>query len=470
MKMIIGGEWVETNESIEVINPFDGSVIDTVPSADASNVESALQRAVVGAKEMSKLSARERSEILARAADLLQDRLDEFAVTIAKEVGKTIKEARTEVTRACLTIRTASEEAKRIHGETVPFDGMAGAESKFGFYIRVPVGVVLAITPFNVPLNLACHKVAPAIAAGNAVILKPATATPLADIMLGKLLLDAGLPPNAISVITGRGPSIGNLLVSDSRVRLISFTGSPEVGEAITRIAGLKKIAMELGSNSCAIVMDDADLDEAARRVRIGGYAVAGQVCISVQRVIVQEKVYDVFLEKLVPLVAGIRVGNQLDSETDMGPMIDEKAALRVESWIEEAIAGGAKSLLPIKRDGAILFPTVLTDVTLDMKVWSEEVFGPLVAVVKCRDFDHAIELANTSKYGLQAGIFTRNLEFALRAAREIEVGGVIINDVPTFRIDPMPYGGVKLSGFGREGPKYAIEEMTELKLVAFQM
>jgi glyceraldehyde-3-phosphate dehydrogenase (NADP+) len=352
----------------------------------------------------------------------------------------------------------------------IPFDASPGGETKMGFYIRVPVGVVLAITPFNVPLNLACHKVAPAIAAGNAVILKPATATPLADLMLGQVLLDAGMPPEAISVITGRGGDIGSLLISDPRVRVVTFTGSPEVGECITKTAGLKKCAMELGSNSCAIVMDDADLADAALRIRRGGYAVAGQVCISVQRVIVHQVVYDAFLGKLVPLVAGIRTGDQLDPSTDMGPMVSEDEAKRVENWIEEAVQSGAKCLLPVKRDGAILSPTVLVDVTPEMKVWAKEAFGPLVVVVKCRDFDHAIELANTSDYGLQAGIFTKNLDYALRAVREIEVGGVMVNDVPAYRADAMPYGGVKLSGFGREGPKFAIEEMTEIRVVAFQM
>ena len=470
MKMLIAGEWVEKKTCIEVTNPFDGAVIDTVPCADASDVEAALEGAVRGAEAMRRLSARERSEILAKAACLLRERSADVARAIASEVGKTVREAEIEVERAGQTIVIASEEAKRIGGEMIPFDASPGGETKMGFYIRVPVGVVLAITPFNVPLNLACHKVAPAIAAGNAVILKPATATPLADLMLGQLLLDAGMPPEAISVITGRGGEIGNLLISDPRVRVVTFTGSPEVGECITKTAGLKKCAMELGSNSCAIVMDDADLDEAAVRVRRGGYAVAGQVCISVQRVIVHEKVYDAFLGKLVPLVAQIRAGNQLDSCTDMGPMISEDEAKRVESWIGEAVSAGAKCLLPMHRIGALLSPTVMVDVTPEMKVWAKEAFGPLVVVVKCRDFDHAIELANTSDYGLQAGIFTNNLAYALRAVREIEVGGVMVNDVPAYRADAMPYGGVKRSGFGREGPKFAIEEMTEIKVVTFQM
>lgn len=470
MKMLIAGKWVEKKTCIEVTNPFDGSVIDTVPCADASDVEAALEGAVRGAEAMRKLSARERSEILAKAAGLLRERSADFAGTIAREVGKTLREAEVEVERAGQTIVIASEEAKRIAGEMIPFDASPGGETKMGFYIRVPVGVVLAITPFNVPLNLACHKVAPAIAAGNAVILKPATATPLADLMLGQVLLDAGMPPEAVSVITGRGGDIGSLLISDPRVRVVTFTGSPEVGECITKTAGLKKCAMELGSNSCAIVMDDADLDEAAIRVRRGGYAVAGQVCISVQRVIVHEKVYDAFLGKLVPLVGQIRAGNQLDSCTDMGPMISEDEAKRAESWIGEAVSAGAKCLLPVHRIGALLNPTVLVDVTPEMKVWAKEAFGPLVVVVKCRDFDHAIELANTSDYGLQAGIFTNNLDYALRAVREIEVGGVMVNDVPAYRADAMPYGGVKRSGFGREGPKFAIEEMTEIKVVTFQM
>jgi len=470
MKMLIAGGWTDKDERIEVRNPFDDSLIDTVPSADASDVEKALASAVRGFEEMRRLSARERSDILANAAGLLAQRSDEFVTTLAKEVGKTLREAQNEVGRAVQTIRIASEEAKRISGETVPFDATPGAEAKIGFYMRVPVGVVLAITPFNVPLNLACHKVAPAIAAGNSVILKPATATPLADLMLGQMLLDAGLPPEGINIITGSGGTLGKLLISDPRVRMVTFTGSPEVGESITKTAGLKKTAMELGSNSCAIVMDDADIDDAAARIRQGGYAIAGQVCISVQRIIVHGGVYDEFLEKFVPLVASIRTGNQLDSSTDMGPMISDEAAKRVETWIKEAVSAGAKALLPVEREGALLKPTVLTDVSCDAKVWTEEAFGPLVSVVRCRDFDHAIELANASKYGLQAGVFTRNLSHALRAAREIEVGGVIVNDAPSFRTDPMPYGGVKMSGFGREGPRFAIEEMTELRLVAFQM
>ena len=470
MKMLIAGEWVENESRIEVTNPFDGSVIDTVPCADASDVERALAGAVRGAEAMRKLSARERSEILARAAGILRERSPDFAETIAREVGKTLREAEIEVDRASQTLVIASEEAKRIHGEMIPFDASPGGETKMGFYMRVPVGVVLAITPFNVPLNLACHKLAPAIAAGNAVILKPATATPLADLKLGQVLLDAGLPPEAISVVTGRGGAIGNLLISDPRVRLVTFTGSPEVGESITKAAGLKKTAMELGSNSCVIVMDDADIGDAALRVRRGGYAVAGQVCISVQRVIVHQAVYDDYLKALLPLVGGIRTGDQLDPSTDMGPMISEDEAKRVENWIGEAVRAGAKCLLPAKREGAILSPSILVDVTPEMKVWAKELFGPLVCVVKCRDFEHAIELANTSDYGLQAGIFTKNLNLALRAIREIDVGGLMVNDAPAYRADAMPYGGVKRSGFGREGPKFAIEEMTEIKVVAFQM
>ena len=470
MKMLIAGNWIDRDERIEVRNPFDDSVIDTIPSAEASDIEQALESARRGFEDMRLLSAKQRSDILGNAAKLLEDRPEQLVTTLAKEVGKTISEAKTEVTRAIQTLTISAEEAKRISGETVPFDATSGAETKFGFYIRVPVGTILAITPFNVPLNLACHKVAPAIAAGNSVILKPSTATPLADLMLGEVLLEAGLPPEGLNIITGRGEVTGKPLVSDPRVRMVTFTGSPNVGETIAQMAGLKKTAMELGSNSCAIVMEDADVREAARRIRIGGYAIAGQVCISVQRVIVHERVYDSFLEEFLPLVANIRTGNQLDESTDMGPMISEEAAKRVETWIEEATRSGAKAALPIERQGTVLKPTVLTDVPLDAKVWTEEVFGPLVSVVKCRDFDHALELANASKYGLQAGIFTTNLNYALRAVREIDVGGVMVNEIPTFRIDAMPYGGVKMSGFGREGPKYAIEEMTELRLVGFQM
>ena len=470
MRMLIGGEWVDGDERIDVRNPFDDSLIDTIPCAGESDVEKALRSAVRGFEEMRRLPAWRRSEILAKASGLMGERSKDFAITLAKEVGKTIREAETEVSRACNTLMVASEEAKRITGEVYPFDATPGGETKIGFYMRVPVGVILGITPFNVPLNLACHKVAPALAAGNSVILKPATATPLADLMLGQVLLDAGLPAEGINIITGRGGALGKPLISDPRVRMVTFTGSPEVGESITRMAGLKKLTMELGSNSCAIVMDDADLADAAVKIRRGGYAVAGQVCISVQRVIVHEAVYDAFLDKLVPLVSEMKTGDQLDESTDMGPMISEEAAERVEGWINEAVSAGAKALLPFEGRGAVLTPTVLLDVTPEMKVWALEAFGPLVAVVKCRDFEHAVELANTSMYGLQAGIFTKNMSYALTAAREIEVGGLMVNEAPTFRIDGMPYGGVKLSGFGREGPKYAIEEMTEIRLVSFSL
>ncbi|MGQ9631849.1 MAG: aldehyde dehydrogenase family protein [bacterium] len=468
--MLIGGEWVDRDEVIEVRNPFDGSLIDAVPRANEDDVERAIQSAVRGFEIMRDLPAHQRSRILSKTAELIRERSEEFAVMIAKEVGKTIREARGEVSRAVQTFTLAAEEAKRICGETVPFDAAIGGERKMGFYIRVPVGVVLGITPFNFPLNLAAHKVAPALACGNSVILKPSSVTPLTDLMLGEVMLEAGLPGESLNIITGPGSSIGDLLISDPRIRMVTFTGSSEVGVEIMRKAGLKRTAMELGSNSAVIVMDDADLPSAASRILVGGYAVAGQVCISVQRVIVHERVYKDFLDELVPLVKGLKVGNQLDEATDMGPMISEDSAKRAEQWIGEAVEAGARGLLDAKRDGALLTPTVLIDVSTDMKVFREEAFAPFVVVMPCEDLDEGIRLVNDSKYGLQAGICTRDIGRAFEASKRIEAGGVMINDVPAFRVDLMPYGGMKESGIGREGPKYAVEEMTEMKLVCFNL
>lgn len=469
-KIWIEGQWTDTPEHLEVRSPYDGSLIDTISYADATYVERAVNSARRGAEQMRRLSAARRSEILLNTARIMQRRFDEFALTLTKEVGKPLRESQNEVGRAIQTITIAAEEAKRIYGQTVPFDATADAENKRGYYMRVPVGVVLAITPFNAPLNLAAHKVAPALAAGNAVILKPASATPLADTMLVEALLEAGLPPEGINLVVGSGSSVGDALVAHPAVNMVTFTGSPEVGEHIMHIAGLKKVTMELGSSSCVIAMDDADIDAVARKVRTAGYANAGQVCISVQRVIVHESMYDKFIDKLVPLVGAMKIGDPLDESVDMGPMITEAEARRVEQWIQEAVAAGARCMIPVKRSGALLSPTVLADVTPGMKVWDKEVFGPLVAVAPCRDMEHAVELANSTPYGLQAGVFTNRLDDVWRAIEGIDVGGIMINEAPSFRIDAMPYGGVKLSGIGREGPRYVVEEMTEMKLVCFDI
>lgn len=469
MNMLIAGKDVSTDSVIEVRNPYDGSVVDTVPAAGPDEVEAALEAAEAGASQMASLSRYERAAILSRVAALIEERSDDLTLLLAREVGKTMREARAEVLRAVQTFAVAAEEARRLAGEMVPLDGAPTGGDRFGFYLRVPVGIVVAITPFNFPLNLAAHKVAPALAGGNSVILKPASATPLVGIELGRLLLEAGLPANGIGVITGAGGDVGDRLVSDARPRMVTFTGSAEIGKAIVARAGLKKIAMELGSNSAVIVMEGADLATAAERSVRGACALAGQVCISVQRVLVQDRVYDDFLRLAVEVAAGLTLGDQLSEGTDVGPMIDEGQAARAEEWLAEAQEMGARVEVGGGRRGTLFEPTVLTGVPDEARVWKDEAFAPVMAVRAFRTLDDAIETVNASRYGLQAGIYTHRLEDALRAAHEVRCGGVIVNDVPTFRVDLMPYGGEKESGLGREGPRFAIEEMTEVRLVAIR-
>lgn len=470
MKMFIGGQWVDRPRKIEVRNPYDNSVIDTVPRAEGDDVDRALDFAQRSVRVMAKLSGYERWKILRRAADLLAARTEEFGRLISTEEGKVIAEGRLEAARAVETLMGSAEEAKRIHGETVPLDGDPGGKGKLGFTLRVPCGVVAAISPFNFPLNLVCHKVGPALAAGNAVVLKPASDTPLSALKLVELLLEAGLPQEGIQCLTGSGGEIGDLLVSDRRVRKVTFTGSREVGERICRLAGIKKVTMELGSNCPLIVMPDANLEKVATAVAVTGYANAGQVCISTQRVLAAEKVYGDFLDALAPKVRALTTGNPLDEKTRVGPMIREADAVRVEQWVAEAVAAGAQVVAGGARRGAIYAPTVVADVKPEMKISSEELFGPAVGVIPFDSITEAIQLANQSQYGLAAGIFTENLEWAMRFAREVESGNLHINWGPQWRADLMPYGGLKESGFGKEGPRYAVEEMTELKMVVFHL
>ncbi|MBI3628704.1 MAG: aldehyde dehydrogenase family protein [Candidatus Rokubacteria bacterium] len=470
MKMYVAGQWVDKPEKIEVRNPYDNSVIDTVPRADAGDIERALQWAERGARIMARLSGLERYKILMKAAELIAKRQEELGQTISKEEGKVIAEGRLEANRAIETITGSAEEAKRLHGETVPLDAAPGGAGKFGVTIRVPCGVVAAITPFNFPLNLVCHKVGPAIAGGNAVIVKPATDTPLSALKLTEILLEAGLPPEGINALTGSGGEIGDRIVSDRRVRKITFTGSRDVGEHICRAAGIKRVTMELGSNSPVIVMPDANLDRVAAAVAATGYANAGQVCISTQRVLTAGKVYGDFLDALTPKVAALTVGNQLDEGVKVGPMVREKEAVRVDEWVREAVASGARVVTGGRRQGAIYEPTVVADVKPEMRISCDELFGPAVAVTPFDDIDQAIALANDSNYGLAAGIFTENLEWAMKFAREVQSGNLHVNWGPQWRADLMPYGGLKESGFGKEGPAYAIQEMTELKMVVFHL
>jgi acyl-CoA reductase-like NAD-dependent aldehyde dehydrogenase len=470
MKMYVAGQWVDKPAKIDVVNPFDGKPFDTVPKGDVKDVDRALESAVRGAVAMAKLPGYERYRILKKAADLIESRAEDIARTITLEEGKIIAEGRAEVQRAVQTLTLSAEEAKRLHGETVPFDGAPGTVNKLGFTLRVPCGVVAAISPFNFPLNLVCHKVGPALAGGNSVVIKPATDTPLSALKLTEALLEAGLPPEGVQCVTGPGGEIGDALCKDPRVRKITFTGSRDVGERICRMAGIKKVTMELGSNAPIIVMPDADLKKVAGAVAATGYANAGQVCISTQRVITSGKVYADFLGVLKPAVEALSTGNPLDEAVKVGPMVREQDAVRVEAWVREAVGSGARVVTGGSRRGAIYAPTVVADVKPAMRISCDELFGPAVAVTPFDSIDDAIALANDSIYGLAAGIFTENLEWAMKFVRECHSGNLMVNWGPQWRADLMPYGGLKESGFGKEGPRYAVEEMTELKLVCFHL
>ena len=470
MRMYIAGRWTEAQDTIHVLNPFDGSLVDTVPHASPKEVDQALESATRGARIMAELPAYERYSILIKTAGLLRENQEDCARLISKESGKALWESRFEVVRAAETIELSAEEAKRIRGETIPLDAASGGQGKFGFTLRVPCGVVVAISPFNFPLNLLCHKVGPALAAGNAVIAKPPTDTPLSALRFTELLLDAGLPSEGIQCVTGPGGSVGEQLCADPRVRKISFTGSPSVGERICQVAGIKKVTMELGSNSPLIIMPDADLEQVARATAATGYALAGQVCISTQRVLLNDQVYEDFLELLRPEVESIVTGNPLEEQTKMGPMIRESDAIRVEGWINEALSSGARLITGGSRHGNLVSPTVVADVDAKQRISCDELFGPAVAVTRFNDIDQAIALANDSTYGLSAGIFTRNLDWAMKFIREVHSGNLMVNWGPQWRVDLMPYGGLKQSGFGKEGPRYAVEEMTERKMVVFHL
>ena len=466
MKMHIVGQWVDKSERIEVRNPYSGEVLDTVPKASADDVDRAIAGAVEGARLMRAMPGYERYRILSKAAERIRRDRERLGRLISQEEGKILAEGIGEADRAAETIELSAEEAKRIGGEVLPLDGASNGGRRFGFTIRVPCGVVACITPFNFPLNLPCHKVGPALAAGNAVILKPASDTPLSALALVEILLDAGIPPLAISCLTGSGGTIGDVLARDPRIRKISFTGSRDVGDHIVRTAGLKRVTMELGSNSPLIVMDDADLEKAAAAIAVTGFANAGQVCISTQRVLAITKIHDELLDLLKPKVAALVTGDPLDQQTKVGPMIRRADAERVEKWIKEAVSGGARLVTGGGRTGNMVQPAIVTDVDPRMRISCDELFGPAVAVTAASDIDEAIRLANDSPYGLSAAIFTENIDRALRFAREVDSGNLHINWGPQWRADLMPYGGLKDSGFGKEGPRYAIEEMTEMKAV----
>ena len=466
MQLYISGKWQNTEESMPVYNPFDGSVVDEVSIAGPDEVEKAIVSAQRGALVMEEMPYWHRSEIIAKVSQLLAERKEEIAKIITLENGKTIKEARGEIGRSVMTLTSAAEEAKRMHGETLPLSALniPNIEKKFGFTFRVPCGVVLAITPFNVPVNLACHKLGSAIAGGNSVIFKPASDTPLSGLMLAQVFLDAGLPEEAIQCLTGPGEKIGAMLSPDKRIRKITFTGSYQAGQKICQMAGLKKVTMELGGNCPVIVMPDADPEKVASALVPAGYGLTGQACVSVQRAFIHEKLYEEIIEGLNKKLDEFVLGDPMDEKTTMGPLIRESDAIRVEKTIALASQSGAHIIRGGQRERNFIHPAIVADVTPEMTIYSDELFGPAIGFIKFNTFEEAVAGANDTNYGLSAGVFTENINLAMQFIRQIKSGNIMINWPSRWRVDHMPSGGIKDSGIGKEGPRYAIEELTELR------
>jgi len=466
--LYIDGQWKEATEHASLTSPYTGDVIAYIPKANEREVNEAIEAAVRAKKVMAKMPAHERAAILERLVALFEKRLDEAAEIIALEAAKPIATAIDEVKRTIQTFKFAAEEAKRIHGETLPLDAAPGGEKRVAYTVREPIGVIGAITPFNFPMNLVAHKVGPAIAAGNTIVLKPASQTPLSSFFLAELLQEAGLPNGALNVITGSGRVVGDKIVTDDRIAAITFTGSPAVGIGIRNKAGLKRVTLELGSNAAVIIDKGIDIDAIINRCVKGAFSFQGQVCISLQRIYIHESLYETFVQKFVEATQQLKIGDPLDPRTDVSALISKGDVERTLDWIHEAKQHGAEIVTGGIAKGDILLPTVLLNAESSLKVSCQEVFAPIVIINKVQAVEEAIEQVNDSRYGLQAGIYTDNVHTALTAAENLHVGGVMINDIPTFRVDNMPYGGVKESGVGREGIKYAVEEMTELKLVVF--
>ena len=465
-KLLIDGEWVETGEWLEIRSPYSGDVVGRVARGGAAEARRAVDAAARALEHP--LPAHKRAEILVKVAGLIGRRHEELARTISDEAGKPIKAARVEASRAMSTYTFAAVEARKLAGEMIPMEGAQAGEGKLGFTLRKPIGVVGAISPYNFPCNLVAHKIAPALAAGCPVVLKPASQTPLSALFLAELELEAGLPAGWLNVVVGRASDIGDVLVEDERVKLITFTGSSDVGWGLQERAPRKRVKLELGNSTPVIVAADADVEAAATKLAGNAFAFAGQSCISVQRIYVERPVYDAFVQAFVPKVEALTIGDPADDNTDVGPVIDEGARERILEWIEEAKASGAQ-LLAGGLEGELIRPTVLAGVADDQKVSCEEVFGPVVLVNPVDSVDEAIARANGTRFGLQAGIFTTSIDSALRAADGLEFGGVTVNEAPAFRSDQMPYGGIKDSGNTREGPAWAVREMTEERLVVIQ-
>jgi len=469
--IILEGEEITSGPVVPVLNKYSNDIFCRVATATTEHIEQAVHTAVTAREPLRKMSSWQRSEILSRAAGILKKRTRSFTQLIITEAGKSHKFALAEVKRAVENLQICAEEAKRIHGETVPVDASPGGAGKRGYFLRYPVGVVLAISPFNFPLNLAVHKIGPAIAAGCPVIFKPSTLTPVTGIELSRLLLEAGLPASALQTMIGSGPGVGDPLVRRKEIAKISFTGSRAVGEQIIRRGGLKKVTMELGSNSGMVVDEEVpDFQRAVRRGVVGAFAYQGQVCISVQRIYVHQAVFSSFQKQFVGQTEKLKVGDPFLRGTDIGPMISSREAERVKGWIDEAVKEGARILTGGERHNHFLLPTVLTDVSEEMRVMKEEVFGPVVSLVRVKDWEEGIRRCDGGEYGLQAGVFTRDLLRAQQAVDRINAGGIIINDIPTFRVDQMPYGGNKGSGLGREGARFAIEEMSNIRMVVVDL
>lgn len=469
-QLFINGKWEEGVQYEELRSPYNQETIAMIPLATKEQVENAIASAQQTTKTMRNLTAFERADILEKVSDLFTERLEECALILASENAKPLKAARAEIVRTAETYKFAAEEAKRLHGETVPLDAAKNGKGRFGYTKREPLGVIAAITPFNFPFNLVAHKLGPAFAAGNTVVLKPASQTPLSAIMTAKLFEEAGLPKGALNVVTGKGSVVGDLLVQDDRVKMITFTGSVPVGTRIKEKAGLKRVTLELGSNAAVIVDSTDDLETAAARCAEGAFNFAGQVCISVQRIYVNENVFEEFVDKLKYYTSQLILGDPKSETTDVSALINPNETDRIDNWVQEAKADGAKLVYGGKQEGTVFQPTILVNTNEKLSVSCNEAFGPVVTVNSYKTWDEAISLVNDSEYGLQAGVYTTNIQKAFEAAERLEVGGVIINDIPTFRVDNMPYGGVKNSGVGKEGIKYSTEEMTEMKFVSFKL
>ena len=468
-KILVGGEWRETSEVLTVNFPYDGSVAGEVYMASQQDMEDAIVAAEKGFQITRKLPSHKRSEILENLGRIMRERFDDFVNAMILEGGKTRKIAIGEMTRALQTIKISGEEARRIGGEVFSVDWMPAGENRQGFTKRLPIGIILGITPFNYPINLAAHKIGPAIASGNAMILKPAEKTPLSSVLLAQAVLDAGYPPEAFSMLNAWGKDT-SYMVEDDRIAMLSFTGSGPIGWMLKSKAGRKKVALELGGNAGVVVHNDANLEMAAAQSAAGGFANAGQNCISVQRILVHQDVFDEFANLFVSKVQALKLGDPRAADTDIGPMITLNEAERAATWVQDAVNAGATVLHGGKHDGRMFEPTVLGQTVEEMMVNCQEVFAPIVTLRPYENWDDALAIVNDTPFGLQAGIFTNDMKRIMHAWENVDVGGLQVNSVPTFRVDHMPYGGVKMSGFGREGVKYAIEEMTDIHLMVLNL